>query len=84
MEYRNLKVFNDFHIAQDMLLEINCGYAMPIQKRRLHHCAYIDFHTRSIIMTEAASKGVLLKKLFLKILQNSQLNTCVRVSFIPS
>lgn len=42
MEYRNLKVFNDFHIAQDMLLEINCGYAMPIQKRRLHHCSSGD------------------------------------------
>ena len=33
------------------------------------------------MMTEAATKGVLHKKLFLKILQNSQENTCARVSY---
>ena len=31
---------------------------------------------------EAATRGVLLKKVFLKILQNSQKNTCARVSFL--
>ena len=32
--------------------------------------------------TEAAIRGVLLKKVFLKISQNSQENTCARVSFL--
>ena len=32
--------------------------------------------------TEAATGGVLLKKVLLKILQNSQENTCARVSFL--
>ena len=31
---------------------------------------------------EAATAGVLLKKVFLEISQNSQENTCVRVSFL--
>ena len=33
-------------------------------------------------MTEAATEGVLWEKMFLKILQNSQENTCARVSFL--
>ena len=32
--------------------------------------------------TEAATRGVLWKKVFLKISQNSQENSCVRVSFL--
>ena len=32
--------------------------------------------------TEAATRGVLLKKVFFKMLQNSQENTCARVSFL--
>ena len=31
-------------------------------------------------ITEATTRGVLLKKVFLKVLQNSQENTCARVS----
>ena len=37
------------------------------------------FH--AVIATEAATEGVLLKKVFLKISQNSQKNTCGSVSF---
>ena len=33
---------------------------------------------------EAAARGVLWKKLFLEISQNSQVNTCARVSFLIS
>ena len=33
-------------------------------------------------ITEAATEGVLWEKMFLKILQNSQENTCARVSFL--
>ena len=33
-------------------------------------------------ITEAATEGVLWKKMFLKILQNSQENICARVSFL--
>ena len=32
--------------------------------------------------TEAATRGVLQKKVFFKMLQNSQENTCARVSFL--
>ena len=32
--------------------------------------------------TEAATRGVLSKKVFLEILQNSQQNSCARVSFL--
>ena len=37
---------------------------------------------KSWVPTEAATRGVLWKKVFLKILQNSQENTCARVSFL--
>ena len=37
---------------------------------------FIIFH-----LSEAATGGVLLEKLFLEILQNLQENTCVKVSF---
>ena len=33
-------------------------------------------------VSEAAARGVLLKKMFLEISQNSQENTCARVSFL--
>ena len=33
------------------------------------------------LKSEAATKGVLLKKVFLKISKNSQENTCTRISF---
>ena len=33
-------------------------------------------------MPEAATRGVLIEKVFLEILQNSQENTCARVSFL--
>ena len=35
------------------------------------------------LFTEAATRGVLCKKLFLEILQNSQENACARASFLP-
>ena len=38
--------------------------------------------TLSNIMSEEATRGVLLKKVFLRISQNSQENTCARVSFL--
>ena len=39
--------------------------------------------TNSIVLRpEAATRGVLCKKVFLEILQNSQENTCARVSFL--
>ena len=36
----------------------------------------------SVIKTEAAAGGILSKKLFLEISQNSQENNCARVSFL--
>ena len=38
---------------------------------------FVDFSEK----TEAATRGVLYKKVFLEISQNSQKNTCARVSF---
>ena len=35
-----------------------------------------------MLLTEAATEGVLWKKMFLEILQNSQENTCARASFL--
>ena len=35
-----------------------------------------------LLPTEAANKGVLYKKVFLEILQNSLENTCAKVSFL--
>ena len=35
------------------------------------------------LFTEAATRGVLCKKLFLDILQNSQEHGCARASFLP-
>ena len=37
---------------------------------------------RDKVFTEAATRGVLFKKAFLEISQNSQENTCSRVSFL--
>ena len=35
-----------------------------------------------LVYTEAAARGVLSKKVFLKMSENSQVNTCARVSFL--
>ena len=40
------------------------------------------YESERYTVTEAATGGVLIKKVFLGILQNSQENTCVRVSFL--
>ena len=42
---------------------------------------FATFITRTIWWTEAATRGVLWKKVLLEISQNSQDNTCARVSF---
>ena len=39
-------------------------------------------YTSILFTEEAATRGVLCKKVFLEISQNSQENTCVRVSFL--
>ena len=44
--------------------------------------AKVGLRTAKQLMTEAAAGGVLSEKVFLEILQNSQENTCVRVSFL--
>ena len=37
---------------------------------------------KKYLLSEAAARGVLCKKVFLEILQNSQESTCARVSFL--
>ena len=39
-------------------------------------------NTRTLKNAEAATRGVLQKKVFLQMLQKSQENTCTRVSFL--
>ena len=41
-----------------------------------------DIYALLLLLTEAATRGVLCKKVFLEISQNSQENTCARVSFL--
>ena len=42
----------------------------------------LKIQVTSIIYLQAATGGVLLKKVFLKILQNLQESTCTKVSFL--
>ena len=42
-------------------------------------CSYL---TSILLITEATTGGVLQKKVFLRILQNSQKNTCAGASFL--
>ena len=49
---------------------------MPLVKNTL------STQVMKILIAEAASRGVLLKEVFLEISQNSQENTCARVSFL--
>ena len=52
-------------------------------KKVFHMLAYQLLLATAILWSaEAATGGVLLKKVFLEILQNSQENTCARVSFL--
>ena len=45
-------------------------------KLSVHRSSRLD------VLTEAATRGVLCKKVFLEISQDSQENSCVRVSFL--
>ena len=67
--------------------ELVCFYTL-LTSILMHHCTSlciiyftisIDFDRKE---TEATTRGVLSKKVFLKISQNSQENTCARVSFL--
>ena len=42
----------------------------------------LKLESDAIPLSEAANSGVLLEKVFLKILQSSQENTCAKVSFL--
>ena len=47
----------------------------------IYFCALSQLHYGCYGLSEAATSGVLLKKVFFKISQNSQENTCAKVSF---
>ena len=49
-----------------------------LQKKSRHRCFIVPFAKHS----EAATRGVLCKKVFLEISQNSQENTCAKVSLL--
>ena len=51
---------------------------LPLNNRNV----FVISSMRSIKLWEAATRGVIWKKVFLEISQNSQENTCVRVSFL--
>ena len=48
----------------------------------MSYVEHLKYKTFICILTEAATRGVLFKKVFLEISQNSQENTCARVSFL--
>ena len=60
------------------LFYFNCGSALLTHKV----LGTVNFRTRlHTLNSEAATRGVLYKKTFLKYSQNSKKNTCARVSF---
>ena len=54
----------------------------PVSIKQQHEKDLAKFLEKYLRSTEAAARGVLQKKMFLEILQNSQENTCARVSFL--
>ena len=56
---------------------------MTLQKRKVmpHIFLKLSLQSGNLSPQEAATRGILLKKVFLKISQNSQENTCARFSF---
>ena len=50
--------------------------------KKIHKLVYELKREKYMIFTEAATRGVLQEKVFLGISQNSQENTCDRVSFL--
>ena len=64
----------------NILSSFNKTLKNPI-KNDVKTCVTAYIHATTYIL-QAATRGVLCKKLFLEISQNSQENTCARVSFL--
>ena len=71
MEILNKTIYLYIHIRKDQ---------SPTQKALQN--VYNIMISNEILETEAATRCVLLKKVFLEISQNSQANICARVSFL--
>ena len=79
-----------------MQIGVNVGYVNQWKARLKVYAAWAEIKFLMIILkviisfisfiisftTEAATRGVLWEKMFRKMLQNSQENTCARVSFL--
>ena len=63
------------------LLKIRDGSVL-VFRRLLHQMKNISLIIFHLLLTEAATRGVLYKKVFSEISQYSQENTCTRVSFL--
>ena len=59
-----------------------CGHPSCLEKLWNIRPLFCEFNLVIMVNTEAATGGVLFKKVFLEISQNSQENICVRVSFL--
>ena len=59
-----------------------CGHPSCLEKLWNIWLLFCEFNLVIMVNTEAATRGVLIKKVFLEISQDSQENTCVRVSFL--
>ena len=57
-------------------------FGRNVNKLGLHHQCFLEVLKLFSQPSEAATRGVLWKKVFLEISRNSQENTCVRVSFL--
>ena len=71
-------MINLLHLSHTTQWALRCEIKMSIW------CVIINFEQIShlVVLSEAATRGVLWKKVFLEISKNSQENTCARVSFL--
>ena len=71
-------MINRLHLSHTTQWALRCEIKMSIW------CVIINFEQIShlVVLSEAATRGVLWKEVFLEISQNSQENTCTRVSFL--
>ena len=68
-------------ILKEMFVNRNSQHTVDYENTK-NEIAISKAHCKKQSETEAATRGVLRKKVFLEISQNSQENTCARVSFL--
>ena len=69
VKYTHVRIINEYHVLFFSKMIDKCGMT-------------ITFRISFVLYSEAANRGVLSKKVFLEISQNSQENTCAACNFI--